>query len=147
MNNQGAATLGLRLELVDIYVPSLLQLGRRVSVHLCLQRPVAQQVGAALIVCTGVDKQTGTPCFLLERAAVRQLMKKLEQQLECDLSGALALIEAGLSNAPHKYDMVQQVHLAHESQYRGVINSFPNMARQSKSQVRAELWLQRAAVM
>jgi hypothetical protein len=88
---------------------------------------------------TGVDKQTGTPCFLLERGAVRQLIKKLEQQLECDLSGALALIEAGLTNAPHKYDMVQQVNLAKESQYKGVINSFPKMARQSKSQVRGRV--------
>lgn len=87
---------------------------------------------------TGVDKQTGTPCFLLPLPAVQQLLRRLEQQLACDLSGALALIEVGLANAPPKYDLVQQVHLAHESQYKGIINSFPKMARQSKSQAMYE---------
>lgn len=85
----------------------------------------------------GVDKQTGTPCFLLQLGAVRKLLQKLEQQLCCDLSGALALVEAGLTNAPHKYDMVREVHMPHENEYRRVTYSFPKMARQSKSQVRS----------
>lgn len=101
--------------------------------HFSLAPP--QPPAPALAV--GVDKQTGTPCFLLPLPAVQQLLRKLEQQLACDMSGALALIEVGLASAPPKYDLVQQVHLAHESQYKGIINSFPKMARQSKSQVGA----------
>lgn len=84
-----------------------------------------------------MDKGTGTPCFLLELASVRQLVARLQRRLECDLGDALDLIGAGLAHAPPKYDMVKQVNLANESQYRGVTNSFPKLARQSKSQVRA----------
>jgi len=96
---------------------------------------------------TGVDKQTGTPCFCLDFGAARQLVKQLETRLECDLSGALALIQAGLANQPPKYDMLQQVHLANEMQYRGVVNGFPKLARQSKSQVGRVSWGHRAPAM
>lgn len=85
---------------------------------------------------TGVDKQTGTPCFLLDLDGSRALTKVLERRLRgVDMSGAMALITAGLTNQPPKYDMLQQVEIANENQYRGVVNKFSKMARQSKSQV------------
>lgn len=84
---------------------------------------------------------------MLDFGAARQLVKQLETRLQCDLSGALALIQAGLANQPPKYDMLQQVHLANEMQYRGVINGFPKLARQSKSQVGRVCWGHRPHVM
>jgi hypothetical protein len=44
---------------------------------------------------TGVDKATGLPTFVMDLDAVRRLLTRLERHVSVDLSGALALIEAG----------------------------------------------------
>jgi hypothetical protein len=84
-----------------------------------------------------VDKRTGTPCFLLELEATQRLLRNLERHLSLDLSGALALLEAGLRHQP-RYDAVQRAHLVNEQQYRAAVNSFHKLARQSKGQVRGQ---------
>lgn len=84
---------------------------------------------------SGVDKLTGTPCFVMELSAARKLITKLERQLQVDLSGAVALIEAGLRHQPPKYDALQPVNVVNEQQYRQATNSFGKLARQTKGQV------------
>jgi hypothetical protein len=73
---------------------------------------------------------------VLDLGKARQLVKQLEKRLGCELDGALALMEAGLAHQPPKYDLLQEVNLANEGQYRGVVNGFAKMAKQSKTQVR-----------
>lgn len=72
---------------------------------------------------------------MLDLGKTRQLVKQLEKRLGCELDGALALMEAGLAHQPPKYDLLQEVNLANEGQYRGVVNGFAKTAKQSKTQV------------